>query len=53
MRIRPTVQMSVGLALLTTAVLLIIDLLFGVFPDPDVQVEGAGFQYPFSRSQTG
>ena len=38
MRIRPTVQMSLGLALLTSAVLLVVDLLFGVFPDPDVQL---------------
>ena len=38
MRIRPTVQMSLGLALLTSAVLLVVDLLFGVFTDPDVQL---------------
>ena len=38
MRIRPTVQMSFGLALLTSAVLLVVDLLFGVFTDPDVQL---------------
>ena len=38
MRIRPTVQMSLGLALLTGAVLLVVDLLFGVFTDPDVQL---------------
>jgi diguanylate cyclase (GGDEF)-like protein len=38
MRIRPTVQMSLGIALLTGAVLLVVDLLFGVFTDPDVQL---------------
>ena len=38
MRIRPTVQMSLGLALLTSAVLLVLDLVFGVFTDPDVQL---------------
>ncbi len=38
MRIRPTVQMSLGLALLTSAVLLVVDLLFDVFTDPDVQL---------------
>ena len=38
MRIRPTVQMSLGLALLTSAVLLVVDLMFGVFTDPDVQL---------------
>jgi diguanylate cyclase (GGDEF)-like protein len=38
MRIRPTVQMSLGMALLTAAVLLVVDLLFGVFTDPDVQL---------------
>jgi len=38
MRIRPTVQMSIGLALLTSAVLLVMDLVFGVFTDPDVQL---------------
>jgi diguanylate cyclase (GGDEF)-like protein/PAS domain S-box-containing protein len=38
MRIRPTVQMSLGLALLTSAVLLVVDLLFGVFTDPDVEL---------------
>ncbi len=38
MRIRPTVQMSLGLALLTSAVLLVVDLLFGMFTDPDVQL---------------
>jgi diguanylate cyclase (GGDEF)-like protein len=38
MRVRPTVQMSFALALLTSAVLLVVDLLFGVFSDPDVQL---------------
>jgi len=38
MRIRPTVQISLGLALLTSAVLLVLDLVFGVFTDPDVQL---------------
>jgi diguanylate cyclase (GGDEF)-like protein len=38
MRIRPTVQMALGLALLTSAVLLVVDLLFGVFTDPEVQL---------------
>jgi diguanylate cyclase (GGDEF)-like protein len=38
MRIRPAVQITFGLVMLTSAILLVVDLLFGVFPDPDVQV---------------
>src|SRR4249920_3581878 len=38
MRIRPTVQITFGLVMLTSAILLVVDLLFGVFPDPDLQV---------------
>jgi diguanylate cyclase (GGDEF)-like protein len=37
-RIRPSAQITLGLVLLTTAVLLLVDLLFNVFPDPDAQV---------------
>jgi len=37
MRIRPTVQITFGLVVLTSTILLVVDLLFGVFPDPDVQ----------------
>jgi len=38
MRIRPAIQITFGLVLLTTAMLLVIDLVFGVFPDPDIQI---------------
>ncbi|HTS54862.1 MAG TPA: diguanylate cyclase [Burkholderiales bacterium] len=38
MRIRPTVQIALGLVVLTSTILLVVDLLFGVFPDPDAQV---------------
>ena len=38
MRIRPTVQITFGLVVLTSTILLVVDLLFGVFPDPDAQV---------------
>lgn len=38
MRIRPTIQISLGLVMLTSAIVLVIDLLFGVFPDPDFQL---------------
>ena len=38
MRIRPTVQITFGLVMLTSAILLVTDLLFGVFPDPNVQL---------------
>ncbi len=38
MRIRPTVQITFGLVMLTSAILLVVDLLFGVFPDPNVQL---------------
>jgi len=37
MRVRPTVQITFGLVVLTSTILLLMDLLFGVFPDPDVQ----------------
>lgn len=37
-RIRPSVQIAAGLVLLTSAVLLLVNLLFGVFPDPDAQL---------------
>lgn len=35
MRLRPTAQITIGLVVLTSAVLLIIDMLFGVFAAPD------------------
>jgi diguanylate cyclase (GGDEF)-like protein/PAS domain S-box-containing protein len=38
MRMRPILQITLGLVVLTSAMLLIVDLLFGVFPDPDAQV---------------
>ena len=38
MRIRPTVQITFGLVVLTSTILLVVDLLFGVFPDPDAQI---------------
>jgi len=38
MRVRPTVQITFGLVVLTSAILLVVDMLFSVFPDPDVQV---------------
>jgi len=38
MRIRPTVQITFGLVMLTSAILLVTDLVFGVFPDPNVQL---------------
>lgn len=38
MRIRPTLQITIGLVVLTSAILLIIDLLFGVFADPEGEV---------------
>ena len=34
---RPTVQIALALVLLTSLLLLAVDFLFGVFPDPDVQ----------------
>ena len=37
-RIRPSAQITLGLVLLTTAILLLVDLLFNVFPDPDAQL---------------
>jgi diguanylate cyclase (GGDEF)-like protein len=37
-RIRPSVQITIGLVLLTSAVLLLVNLLFDVFPDPDAQL---------------
>lgn len=39
MRIPPTVQITLALVFLTSAVLLVLDLLFGVFPEPDLQIE--------------
>lgn len=38
MRIPPTVQITFGLVVLTSTIVLIVDLLFGVFPDPDEQL---------------
>jgi len=38
MRIRPTVQITFGLVMLTSAILLVVDLIFGVFADPNVQL---------------
>ena len=35
MRIRPTIQITLALVLLTSVVLLTVDLVFGVFPEPD------------------
>ena len=35
---RPLTATLIALALLTSAVLLVVDLLFGVFTDPDVQL---------------
>jgi diguanylate cyclase (GGDEF)-like protein len=37
-RIPPSVQITAGLVLITSAILLIVNLLFGVFPDPDTQL---------------
>ena len=38
MRIPPTVQITFGLVVLTSTIVLVVDLLFGVFPDPDEQL---------------
>jgi diguanylate cyclase (GGDEF)-like protein/PAS domain S-box-containing protein len=38
MRIRPILQITLGLVVLTSAMLLIIDLLLGVFADPDTRL---------------
>ena len=40
MRIRPITQITLGLVVLTSALLLLVDLVFGVFPDPDAQLMG-------------
>ena len=37
MIMRPTVQIALALVLLTSLMLLAVDFLFGVFPDPDRQ----------------
>lgn len=38
MRVRPTLQISLGLVFLTSAILIVLDMLFGVFADPDAQL---------------
>lgn len=37
MRLRPTAQITLALVLLSSCTLLVVDLLLGVFPDPDAQ----------------